>query len=339
MLLELLVAGVILLALIAYGVLGGADFGGGVWDLLASGSPARRQAQRDAIAHAMGPVWEANHVWLIFVAILLFTAFPAAFGILSATLFLPFHLVLVGITLRGVAFVFRGPFRLVGAPGPAEVWGRIFGAASMLTPLLLGVALAAITSGALPAGPPSASAPWLTPFGVAVGLLTLAVCAYLAAVYLTVETEREPDVQEDFRRRALWTGAVMTFFAAAAPVVASYDAPRFWQRLTNWPAAAVILAGVVLAALSAFSVATRRFRLARVLAGGLVVVLLLGWALAQFPYLVYPHLTLRQAAAPAASLRFLLWTMVPGALLLIPSLAFLFRVFSSMHPPERGAET
>src|SRR2546421_2506243 len=156
------VAVVGLLGVTAYGVLGGADFGGGIWDLFAAGP--RRDEQRQAIAHAMGPVWEANHVWLIFVIVLLFTAFPPAFAALSIGLFGLFHCVLVGITLRGAAFVFHGA---AVVDRGASAWSRIFGVASVITPVLLGMAVGAVSSGSLRLSNGQASehgpASWLPP--------------------------------------------------------------------------------------------------------------------------------------------------------------------------------
>jgi cytochrome d ubiquinol oxidase subunit II len=173
--------------LVAAAVLGGADFGGGVWDLFAGGP--RRDEQREAIAHAMGPVWEANHVWLIFVIVLLFTAFPPAFAALSVGLFGLFHFVLVGVTLRGAAFVFRGPE--VGDRGAGH-WGTVFGVASVITPVLLGMAVGAVSAGSLRVQGGQVqiggATPWLAPISLVIGALALALCAYLAAVYLTVET-------------------------------------------------------------------------------------------------------------------------------------------------------
>src|SRR5262249_29411576 len=141
---EILAAGLALFAVVAYGVLAGADFGGGVWDMLSFGP--RKRAQREAIAHAMGPVWEANHVWLIFLLVILFTAFPPAFAALSVAMFIPFHVVLLGITLRGAAFVFRAILRDSGTE--RRLWGTTFGAASIVTPLVLGASLGAASSGA-----------------------------------------------------------------------------------------------------------------------------------------------------------------------------------------------
>jgi len=179
-----LAAGLTLAALIAYAVLEGADFGGGIWDAFARGP--RRDAQRDAIAHAMGPVWEANHVWLIFVVVLLFTCFPAAYAALSEGLFIPFHLVLLGIILRGAAFVFRAyspeSVRRPGRPGRgARRWGAVFGAASVITPVLLGMCLGAVSAGGLRVvdghAAAAGAAPWLRPLPLAMGGFALAVCA------------------------------------------------------------------------------------------------------------------------------------------------------------------
>jgi cytochrome d ubiquinol oxidase subunit II len=169
-----LLALVALLSLIAYAVLAGADFGGGVWDLLASGPHVAEQ--RAAISQAMGPVWEANHVWLIFVIVLLFTAFPSAFAVLCVALFGPFHLVLAGIALRGAAFVFRS-HNEGGAPG---MWGSVFGSSSAFTPFLLGASLAAVSAGRIRfqnGEVVSPAAAWLSPFALGCGALALALCA------------------------------------------------------------------------------------------------------------------------------------------------------------------
>ncbi|HEY0811421.1 MAG TPA: cytochrome d ubiquinol oxidase subunit II, partial [Longimicrobiales bacterium] len=176
------VAGLLVLATIAYAVLGGADFGGGIWDAFARGP--RKLDQRAAIAHAMGPVWEANHVWLIFMVVLLFSAFPAAYARLSTVLFIPVHLVLVGIVLRGAAFVFRAYSpRAVGERMPAvQTWGALFGMASVITPLLLGCVLGALASG------DAARGNWLGPVPLLFGVFAVLLCAYVAAVYLCLET-------------------------------------------------------------------------------------------------------------------------------------------------------
>src|SRR6266700_1523100 len=200
------VAGIIFAALNVYALLGGADFGGGVWDLLATGP--RKQRQRELIADAVGPVWEANHVWLILALVLLFTCFPTAFARLGTLLHIPLSLVLIGIVLRGSAFTFWR----YGGHGDEEQrrWGVVFAVASLITPLLLGTTVGAIASGALgEAGSAKGEgfvgtyvAPWLNPFALSVGLFALVAFAFLAAVYLTLEA-RERELQEDFRRRVV----------------------------------------------------------------------------------------------------------------------------------------
>ncbi len=336
--LEDVVAALGLAGVILYGVLGGADFGGGIWDLFASGP--RRHEQRAAIARAMGPVWEANHVWLIFVIVILFTAFPPAYAALSVGLFGLFHFVLVGITLRGAAFVFRGS---ESGEGKAA-WGTIFGVASVITPMLLGMAIGAVSAGSFRvidgqvriAGP----TPWFTPGSLAIGALALALCAYLAAVYLTNETDGE--LQEDFRNKALLAGTFVVGLSALAIPLLYVEAPHLWTGLTGPRAGPVIVPGLMAALLSGWGLLRRHYRLARAMAISQIVLLLLGWGLAHYPYLIYPDMKLSDVAAPKATLRFVLIAVPIGAVFLVPSLWLLFRVFkaeqsaSFAEPARRG---
>lgn len=299
-----LLAGVMLIALILYALLGGADFGGGAWDLLARGP--RAKAQRELISHALVPVWEANHVWLILLIVILFTAFPPAFAALMTALHLPLTLMLVGIVLRGSAFVFR---QYAGGGETAELaWGRVFAVASTVTPLFLGAALGAMTTGG----------PWTGAFELAVGAFSLALFAMLAAVYLTVEAH-EPALRDDFRIRALVTALV----AAACAFATALLAPK---TVVAWPAlaASLLLGAALLAALW-----LRRFLAARTLAQALVVCVIASWAWHQYPFLLPPHLTVQSAAAPEATLRLLAPTLGAGAVVLFPSLYWLLRVFKS----------
>ena len=323
-------AGIVFVALNAYAVLGGADFGGGAWDLLALGP--RKERQRELVAEAIGPVWEANHVWLILAIVLLFTCFPPAFARLGTLLHIPLSLVLIGIVLRGSAFTFWR----YGSPGGEDErrWGVVFAIASLMTPLLLGTAAGAIASGALGDGGRGSGdfydtyvAPWLNPFALSVGLFALIAFAFLAAVYLTLEA-RERELQEDFRRRALASGAGL-FLAAVLALLLSLDgAPRVRDGLifAAWAVPLHLLTAVA-AASALVALWVRRWGVARVAAAAQVSLILWGWALSQYPYIVPPDLSIAGAAAPAATLRLLLGVLAVGAVVLLPSLYYLFRVF------------
>ena len=282
---------IIVLALNAYVLTGGADFGGGVWDLLARGP--RRAAQRALIASQIGPIWEANHVWLILVVVMLFTAFPAAFATLGIVLHIPLSLMLIGIVLRGSSFVFRS----YGARDDAtqQRWGRVFAMASVLTPVLLGVIVGAIASGAAgAAGDRLAAArdvsfasvylaPWLSPFSLAMGALALAMFAFLAAVYLALATD-DAALREDFRRRALGAEAVMFVAAFGGLAVAHVTAPRVSGALIGNSAVALLALSAVAAVAAIWAVWTRRWRTARIAAALQVSLILWGWVLVQYPF-------------------------------------------------------
>jgi len=303
-------AGIILVSLTAY-VFGGADFGGGVWYLLASGP--RRAQQREVIAKAIAPVWEANHVWLILAIVLLFTCFPRAFAVIAIGLHIPLTLMLIGIVLRGSAFVFQS----YGGGG-----GRVFATASLVTPVLLGMCVGAVASGTVWRGVRDGSfvtsfiGSWLTPFAFAVGVFTLACFAFLAAVYLTLEP-KDAQLQEDFRTRALLAGLAVVLAAIGLAVFP--EAP---------PVHAGIIALTAAAALAAFwSLWRRRYRIARAAAAAEVVFIVWGWAVAQYPYVVPPDLTIGDAASPRVTLELALIAVLAGAVVLFPSLYYLMRVF------------
>src|SRR2546422_1325984 len=276
-----LLAGVIFAALNAYAVLAGADFGGGVWALLARGP--QKERQRDLIAAAIGPVWEANHVWLILALVLLFTCFPAAFARLGIVLHIPLSLVLIGIVLRGSAFTFW----LYGGGGAhgdeaQRHWGSVFAIASLITPLLLGTAVGAIASGSVRAGGTGSGAgfydgyiaPWGTPFAWSVGLFALGAFAFLAAVYLTLEAE-QPELREDFRRRALGAGGALFGAALLVLTLSGSGAPRMRAGLifAPWAVPLHLLTGA--AAVTALAgLWRRRYRLARVAAAAQVSLIL-----------------------------------------------------------------
>jgi cytochrome d ubiquinol oxidase subunit II len=329
-LLALLVAGAVMVSLNAYVVLGGADFGGGVWDLLAAGP--RRRRQRALIADAIGPIWEANHVWLILVVVLLFTCFPAVFSRVSVTLHIPLTLMLIGIVLRGSAFTFRTYDSQ--RDDVQRRWGAIFAGASIITPVLLGVSIGAIAAGRVPPVPTGSFvaayvAPWLTPFPFSVGVLTLVLFTFLAAVYLTLESN-DRDLQEDFRRRGLAAGVIAFGAAALVLALAQGEAPQVWQQLLGAPWAIVLHLATAIAAVSAlWALWTRQWRLARAAAVAQVSCIVWGWGLAQYPYLLPPDLSYRDAAAAAVTLKLVLLVLAAGTLVLIPSLYYLFRIFKA----------
>ena len=316
-------------ALLLYALLGGADYGGGVWDLLASGPRAREQ--RRLIAAAIGPVWEANHVWLIFMIVLLFTAFPVAFAALATALHIPLTLMLLGIVVRGTSFTFRNYDRQE-APVQRR-WGRLFAVSSLFTPLMLGICIGAISTGAIRVQDGIVTSgfirPWLGLFPFAVGLFVVALFAFLAAVYLTVEPQDEA-LREDFRRRALVSGIAVGALAIAVYLLSQNAAPIVSAGLTQRPWSRSLQLVTGLLALSAIGTLwLRRFRVARLLAAGEVALILSGWALALYPYLVPPDISIATAAAPLKVLHPVLWGTAAGLLILVPSLLYLFRVFKT----------
>jgi cytochrome d ubiquinol oxidase subunit II len=341
--LETAVAGIMLVSLIGYAVLGGADFGAGVWDLLATGR--RGERQRAVIADAIGAIWEANHVWLILVIVVLFTGFPQAFSVIMTALHIPVTIMLVGIVLRGASFVFRA-YDTSGDQVQRR-WGRVFSISSTITPIMLGVIVGGVSSGAIDVEDGTVTSgwfnAWLALFPLAVGGFTLALFAYLAAVYLTIETLEEPDLQEDFRRRALLAAVAVGGFALLAALLSVEEAPLVRDRLLHstwsWPLQAV----TALAAVGAIAaLLTRRFFLARTFAVAQVALILSGWGLSLNPYLVVDDVRLHDAAAPDVTLRLLLGGLALGALVLFPSLYYLYRVFKgerafTLIDPEGGS--
>jgi cytochrome d ubiquinol oxidase subunit II len=326
-----LVGFVMIVSLVLYALGAGADFGGGVWDLFASGARARRQ--RELIAHAIGPIWEANHVWLILVIVLLFVAFPPVFAAASIALHIPLSVMLIGIVLRGSAFVFRS--HDVQTDDVQQRWSRLFAVGSIVAPIMLGVCVGAIASGTIRVNLQTGNvatnfiSQWLGAFPFAIGFWTLALFAFLAAVYLTNETE-EMDLREDFRRRALGAGMAVALMALVSFILAERGAPLIRSGLSKewWSIPFQIATGLFsVGALAA--VWKRRYRLARVLAMAQITFIIAGWGLAQFPFLIGPDLTFTNSAAPDSVLRVLIQALAAGAILLFPSLWYLFRIFKN----------
>ena len=331
-----IIAGVVAIALNAYVLTGGADFGGGVWDVFATGP--RRGRQRELIAESIAPIWEANHVWLIVVVVVLFTAFPAAFSTMGTVLHIPLTIMLVGIVLRGSAFVFRsyGPYG-------RNRWGLAFAMASVITPLLFGSVIGSIATGAVAEAADAIGGsasfadvyikPWAAAFPVAIGFFALALFAFLAATYLTLDA-RDEDLQEDFRTRALAAAGAVFVCAAVALTLAHSSARRVALGVVG---ALLIQAATAFAAITAIAALwRRRYRIARVAAAAQVSLILWGWLIAQYPYLIPPALTIRDAAAPAVTLRLLAVGLAAGAVILLPSLRYLLRTFKGRRPGSFG---
>jgi cytochrome d ubiquinol oxidase subunit II len=327
-------AGLILVCLVAYTLSGGADFGGGIWDLFARGK--KGQAQRRLIASVLAPIWEANHVWLIAIIVLLFVCFPKAFSTITTALHIPLILMLFGIVLRGTAFVFRSydeeDLSRMGR------WSTTFSIASFVTPFMLGTVLGAVVSEGLRIDPLTGHvatdyiSAWLAPFPLCVGLFTASLCAFLAAVYLANEAKDEA-LCEAFRARALAAAATVGGLALSCYLLAAEGAPLLHKGLgeENWSFALQLLTGT--AAVGAiWSLWTRRYPLARVAAMLQVGLIILGLGAVNYPYLIPPDVTISNAASPSSVIETTLYTFAFGSILLVPSFFFLYRVFRPNRP-------
>ena len=305
-----------------YALFGGADFGGGFWDLVA-GWDERGQRPRDVIQRSLTPVWEANHVWLIFVLVVLWTAFPPAFSAIFTTLYVPIALAALGIVLRGAGFAFRKS--IVGLR-ERRAMGATFAISSVLTPFFMGTVVGAIAAGNVPAeGNGDAFSSWLAPLPLLIGAMFVASGAYLAAVFLVGDARRAGDAEMEgyFERRALGAAVVAGAFAVAGLFALHSEARYVFDRLTAEGLPLVILSMLCGAALL---VVLRRGgrRPLRPLAAGAVVAVIWGWGVAQFPYLLPTSLRIDQAAAPDATMTIVFIVFAVAAVLVLPSLGLLY---------------
>jgi cytochrome d ubiquinol oxidase subunit II len=324
-----------LIGLAFYSVLGGADFGAGFWQFTA-GKGRQAQAIREHAHAAMAPVWEANHVWLIFVLTVVWTAYPIAFGSIASTLSIPLFIAAVGIIFRGVAYALRA-----GAAGPRELSAidTVFSISSVLTPFALGAAVGGIASGRVPVGNAAGSqfSSWLNPTSLLVGVLAVTTAAYLAAIFLCADATKLGDqgLEEQFRRRALGAGIVAGLIAVAGLGVVAADADRMFQRLTTGPGLAGLVISLFAGVATLALVWRRQYELSRYGAALAVAAMIAGWALAQSP-LFLPGLTIEAAAAPRRTLIAVTVAVLGGAVILFPSLALLFRLVLSGRLAEGG---
>jgi cytochrome d ubiquinol oxidase subunit II len=318
--------GFVLLGITAYAVFGSADFGAGFWDLTAGG--AQRGARlRGMVQWSMSPVWEANHVWLIFVLVILWTAFPVVFGSIFSTLSLPLFLAAVGIIFRGTAFALRGQAATVRE---ARVLGGMFALSSVLIPFCLGAAIGGVASGRVPVGNAAGDliTSWLNPTSVLIGVVGVCSGAYLAAVYLAGDSARagQPDLVRAFRARALLAGVVTGVVAIAGLLVLRSDDRPLFDGLTSGAGLAFVVLSAAAGLATLALVYGERYELARVSAAGAVAAIVVGWVIAQSPYVLPPNVTLEQAAASDATLSAVVIGVLAGLVILIPSLWWLYRL-------------
>ncbi len=314
-----------LAGLVLYAVLAGADFGAGVWQLL-TGPGRQGRAIRDHAHHAMAPVWEANHVWLIFVLTVAWTAFPVAFGSLASTLSIPISLAALGIVFRGLAYALQSA---TDVPRERRVIDLAFAVSSVLTPFMLGAAIGSIASGRVPVGNAAGDlvTSWANPTSTLTGGLAVAVGAFLAAVYLAADAARlgESSLQQAFRRRALASGVVAGALAIAGLLVMHHDARHIYHGLTTGYGLAAVIVSAAAGVGTLALVWRSRFQPARITAALAVAAVVAGWAAAQRPT-VLPGLTLHQAAAGRDTLIAVIVSVLLGGLILAPSLGLLFRL-------------
>jgi cytochrome d ubiquinol oxidase subunit II len=320
----------------AYVLLAGADFGAGLWDLLA-GTSEHGVAQRRRIASSIGPVWEANHVWLIFALVVVWTGFPAVFAAISSTLYVPLTAAAFGVILRGSSFAFRGAATESTAH---RVYSTAFALSSIVTPFFLGTIAGAIASGRVPLAIAAGNVlgAWLNPTSMLGGLLAVEVCAYLAAVYLTADARRngELDVAEAFRTRALIMGIITGATALAGVAVLRSDAPHLFAGLTG-RGLLLIVATAAFGVVSLALLVRRQYLAVRATAALAVIAVLWGWAVGQYPHLLIGSATVTGAAAPNETLLVLVVSLSVGTLILLPALALLYTLFQAPEDVRRRA--
>jgi cytochrome bd ubiquinol oxidase subunit II len=321
------------LSVTAYALFAGADFGAGFWDLVA-GTPDVGRRRRALIAHTIGPVWEANHVWLIYVLVISWTAFPPLFAAVASTLWIPLSLVAIGIIARGSAFAFR---KVVEELWLQRLFGASFALSSVVTPFFLGAIAGAVASGRVKPGLAQGGVvtSWANPTSVSCGVLAIGVCAYLAAIYLTAEARRtgQADLTDYYRRCALIAGAVVGAVAVASLLVVRDDAPSLFRQLSHRGLPLVIIS-LAMGLGSLALLVGRRYGLVRLTAAAAVAAVLWAWGYGQYPHPL-TELSVDQAAAAHATLQAVTLSSVVGLAVLLPSLALLFTLFQRDHadPP------
>ena len=319
------VAAILTLGATLYAVFAGADFGAGVWQLLASrdADAERRERIERRVTSSLGPVWEANHVWLIFVLVVLWTGFPDAFAPIMETLYVPLALAVTGIVLRGSGFAFGHV--LEGELGRGS--RTVFAVSSLITPFFLGTVVGAIAAGEVEAGGTGDALGWIGPLPILIGLLFVASCSYIAAVFLLDDCRRAGDEElaSYFRRRAIASAVVAGALAIAGLIVLRLDARYVFDGLLD-EGLPFLIASVLLGALTLAGLIRGWRRALRPLAIGAVVAVIAGWAIAQYPYLLPETLTVDAGAGAEAALTATMWVFVAAVVIVIPALGLLYRL-------------
>jgi cytochrome d ubiquinol oxidase subunit II len=328
-----LVAAAMFVGVLAYALFGGADFGSGFYDLTA-GAGWRGAELRTLIDHSIGPVWEANHVWLIYILVMWWTGFPVAFAATMTTLFTPMMLALAGIVLRGAGFAFR---KYAETYAQARLFGAIFAGSSLITPFFLGTVAGAVASGRVPAGGYGEQfGSWLNPTSLVGGCLAVTTCALLAGVFLTADAARggQTVLAERLRARTLAVGMVtgLIVFAGLYPIV--HDAPTLSHGLRDRGLPLLAVAAVS-GAVTLAEIYRRCYRVARVFAVAAVAAVVAGWGVGQFPWILVDELTVNEAAGAPATLAGLLVVVALAVVLILPALAYLLWLTQS----ERWSQT
>ncbi len=318
------------LALFIYTIFGGADFGAGMLELFAVGESGARQ--NVLIDESIGPVWESNHVWLIFLLVVFFTAFPPAFAAINVVLFIPLLLAVIGIVLRGSSFVFK-THGIIKKSRNVKILSRTFSVASAMTPFFLALSAAAIASGVIHVQNESqvvtnTGSDWLTPFALTIGAMALTLCVTISAIYLTVEATSRGDMElaEVFRRRGLIAGALTAALGLLGLILSPSEAPFLWNGMLD-KAIPVVIVTMLVGVAAAAALWFRRYGWARVLIVAEVAFLLLSWGVSQYPYIIPPDVTAANASSPQETQVFLLIGIIIALIIVVPSLWFLFYVF------------
>ena len=318
------------LALFIYTIFGGADFGAGMLELFAVGESGARQ--NILIDESIGPVWESNHVWLIFLLVVFFTAFPPAFAAINVVLFIPLLLAVIGIVLRGSSFVFK-THGIIKKSRNVKILSRTFSVASAMTPFFLALSAAAIASGMIHIQNESqvvtnTGSDWLTPFALTIGAMALTLCVTISAIYLTVEATSRGDTElaEVFRRRGLIAGALTAALGLLGLILSPSEAPFLWNGMLD-KAIPVVIVTMLVGVAAAAALWFRRYGWARVLIVAEVAFLLLSWGVSQYPYIIPPDVTAASASSPQETQVFLLIGIIIALIIVVPSLWFLFYVF------------